>query len=727
MAVTSTLNRVSYTADGVLTSFAYPFEIFLNTDLQVFVAGVLKTLTTDYTVSGVGSPTGGNVTFTSAPANGAAVIFIRVLPITQLSELPANDPFPSTTVETALDKLTLLAQQLNEVDQRTLKLAVTSLFQNLTSPDPVAGRFLRWNAGLTGLENATIAALGALGLPVSIADGGTGAITAVAARAALNLDGQVPKDLTNRTGGASAVGDVVTLSTANDSSVVLGDTVSSKATFVFADAVISDLSSGRYILSGVVSAKSTGTIGRGEYVRKSATTKAIEGTGTTMNATNDPPQGALGVALAPAGGGFCLIYSFGKTFPGTTAVVVTNDRASFRSLRVFNDVDDLAQRIRIVADEVVLRDPTTGDPKRFTAVDVTADLGDSGAGGLDTGSIAASTEYDAYLIGKSDGTISAVWSKGLQWTKDQDYADSNRDATLALRDATARTRIAQGFQVAASATLHSVEVSLIKVSAPTGTLWAEIQTNNAGVPSNTMVTGGRSMPIPVDDLDPTNRLRMRFVFPQRPSLTSGTQYHVVLKGDFTIGANYVTVGVDASSPAYANGAVSTFDGTSWAADATRDFALFTVNTLVGTEAVTFPTGYTFAGRVSWNRTNGSSLLMRFMQQDDYWQKLDRTDIAVSGATWVAYDLAGVVPAAWAKEYELVGETNGGNITAVADPLPLGPATITTVQTKWHSAVAGNGVGRMYGKHRIPGWTGPMVWLYTSAASNIEPTAARLLL
>src|SRR5882724_9730903 len=105
MTVATQLNRISYTGNGVLVTFPYNFEIFLTSDLQVYVDGVLKTLTTDYTVSGAGSLTGGNVTFLAAPANLSVVLFVRTLPQTQASALPSLDKFPSTTVETALDKL----------------------------------------------------------------------------------------------------------------------------------------------------------------------------------------------------------------------------------------------------------------------------------------------------------------------------------------------------------------------------------------------------------------------------------------------------------------------------------------------------------------------------------------------------------------------------------------------------------------------------------------------
>lgn len=191
MTIASTTNRVSYTGTGALLTFAYTFKIFKDTDLQVYVNSVLQVISTNYTVSGVGADGGGNVTFLVAPANGAVVLIVRVEPFTQESDLPSNDKFPTVTVEDALDKVTMLAQQLNEVDGRALKLAITSLFANLVLPDPTAAKFLRWRTDLLGLENADITGTGVIGIPVSVAQGGTGSITSAAALTALGAAKQL--------------------------------------------------------------------------------------------------------------------------------------------------------------------------------------------------------------------------------------------------------------------------------------------------------------------------------------------------------------------------------------------------------------------------------------------------------------------------------------------------------------------------------------------------------
>src|SRR6266850_2264020 len=107
-------NRNDYNGDGANVTFAYTYLIFANTDLQVYVNGVLKTITVDYTVTGVGVSTGGNVVFVVPPPNTQPVELLRVEPFTRTSNYVDNDPFAMSTLNKDLDKVTMLCQQLDE-------------------------------------------------------------------------------------------------------------------------------------------------------------------------------------------------------------------------------------------------------------------------------------------------------------------------------------------------------------------------------------------------------------------------------------------------------------------------------------------------------------------------------------------------------------------------------------------------------------------------------------
>ena len=133
MTISSTTVKNSYSGNGSTTAFAYTFKIFANTDLQVIIRSstgieTVKTLTTHYTVSGVGDASGGNVTFTSGntPTSGETVVIRRAVPQTQAIDYIANDPFPAESHEEGLDRATMTLQQVQEELDRAIKLSRTN-------------------------------------------------------------------------------------------------------------------------------------------------------------------------------------------------------------------------------------------------------------------------------------------------------------------------------------------------------------------------------------------------------------------------------------------------------------------------------------------------------------------------------------------------------------------------------------------------------------------------
>jgi len=133
MTLSTTTNKVSLSGDGNTTVFAYNFKILSSSDLKVYIRSAtgtetLKTITTHYTVSGVGSASGGNVTFTggNTPTNTETVILQRVVPLTQTHDYVENDPFPAESHEQGLDRLTMHVQQLQEEIDRSIKASVSN-------------------------------------------------------------------------------------------------------------------------------------------------------------------------------------------------------------------------------------------------------------------------------------------------------------------------------------------------------------------------------------------------------------------------------------------------------------------------------------------------------------------------------------------------------------------------------------------------------------------------
>ena len=120
MSVTTPYAPPSYNGDGITSAFPSVFTYQNATDIIVQTLNVstqaVSTLVlgTDYSVSPTtNSPANtGTVTLTGgALAVGIKLTITRAVPITQLTTWVPNDPNPSTAVQNAVDKLTLIEQQ----------------------------------------------------------------------------------------------------------------------------------------------------------------------------------------------------------------------------------------------------------------------------------------------------------------------------------------------------------------------------------------------------------------------------------------------------------------------------------------------------------------------------------------------------------------------------------------------------------------------------------------
>jgi len=131
MTVSSTTVKKSYNGNGSTTAFTYDFLINTTAELKVIIRSstgteTVKTISSHYNISD--SSGSGTVTFTSGniPASGETVILIRDTNLTQGTDYVENDPFPSSSHESALDKLTLQVQEVQEELDRAIKLSRTN-------------------------------------------------------------------------------------------------------------------------------------------------------------------------------------------------------------------------------------------------------------------------------------------------------------------------------------------------------------------------------------------------------------------------------------------------------------------------------------------------------------------------------------------------------------------------------------------------------------------------
>ena len=160
ITISDTEPRIQYTATAGQTSFTVPFAFFANADLQVFNGTSQLTFNaspsnaTQYSVTGAGVSGGGSITLGSPGATVNDVItIVREVAIERTTDFPTSGAFQIDSLNTELDKIIAMAQQL----ERDLKLSprvntTSSSSFNLTFPDMVAGKVLSANAGGTGLE-----------------------------------------------------------------------------------------------------------------------------------------------------------------------------------------------------------------------------------------------------------------------------------------------------------------------------------------------------------------------------------------------------------------------------------------------------------------------------------------------------------------------------------------------------------------------------------------------
>jgi len=210
--------------NGVATVFPYNFRILAATHLKAVVNGVTLTLGVDYSVDGVGNVSGGNVTFTTAPANGVSVLRYRDVPYVRTEDYQYNGDLREDVVDADFDNREMQIQQLAETLVRALTVPIgTSGFSGvLPTPVGAGGRILSVKAAENGIEFISLAGSGSIVIPVPIAQGGTNATTAATALTALGALSQDADDITTVTPVSD---DVLLFGDASDGNLVRKATI----------------------------------------------------------------------------------------------------------------------------------------------------------------------------------------------------------------------------------------------------------------------------------------------------------------------------------------------------------------------------------------------------------------------------------------------------------------------------------------------------------------------
>ena len=168
---TDTARTGPYSGNGSTVAFAYGFKVIdqahLVVTLTVTATGVetVQTLTTHYSVSGVGESSGGNVTMETAPTSAQTLTISRAVTKSQTTDLVNRGAVQPEVLETALDRGVQMAQDLDEQMTRSVKLPVSTDLSSVsaTLSAPVGGAYLLWNATGTALTTSTSSAAQSLG------------------------------------------------------------------------------------------------------------------------------------------------------------------------------------------------------------------------------------------------------------------------------------------------------------------------------------------------------------------------------------------------------------------------------------------------------------------------------------------------------------------------------------------------------------------------------------
>ncbi len=163
MTVSASYAALSYSGNGATTAFAVSWPFFTGTLVVTLVdedgIETAQTISTHYTVTGgtdsSGLPATGTVTMLTAPATGETLQIARATPKTQPSVWTDSNAFTAKSLESVLDRLTLVGQELDgAADEAVSEITfasgtVTTGAAGTSASASIAGEFPDYTINLT--------------------------------------------------------------------------------------------------------------------------------------------------------------------------------------------------------------------------------------------------------------------------------------------------------------------------------------------------------------------------------------------------------------------------------------------------------------------------------------------------------------------------------------------------------------------------------------------------
>ncbi len=169
--INDTAPRIAYTASAGQTVFPYPFWINAEEDIKVYQNGTLLTLTTNYTVSTILEPTGGNVTLLTSASLNDEIVIVRDIPIKRTSEFQTGGSFQASVLNSSLSKQVAMLQQVEDNQSRSLQLNQSDTFNgDMNLPKITADKYLKVKSDTTGWELVSAPVSATTGVTLSAGD-----------------------------------------------------------------------------------------------------------------------------------------------------------------------------------------------------------------------------------------------------------------------------------------------------------------------------------------------------------------------------------------------------------------------------------------------------------------------------------------------------------------------------------------------------------------------------
>ena len=213
IAVSNNTPRVSYTVSqgATQTSFTVSFEFFAEADLNVYVDGTLKTITSDYTVSGGNGSTGTVTMSVTGATGGSTVVITRDIALERTTDFPTQGAFNISSLNTELDKLVAIDADVDDTISRSIRLKDQDSAVSMELPllDSRKGTVLGFNATTGAAEAgptiANVNSLSAITANINTVAGISANVTTVAG---------IQANVTTVAGISSAVSTVAGISSA---------------------------------------------------------------------------------------------------------------------------------------------------------------------------------------------------------------------------------------------------------------------------------------------------------------------------------------------------------------------------------------------------------------------------------------------------------------------------------------------------------------------------------